>query len=116
MNIKKVFSWALLICGILIIAWTLYYSYGMLTGQNKIPEIFSLETQKENTSFQGSRASGPEKLQTQMQKTVQEQLSKIIPNDTVSKFLNLMAWGVLAWIFIFGGFQISNLGIKLMKK
>ena len=120
MDTSKFFSWVLLVCGILIIVWTLYYSYGIFTGQNKIPEIIKLETQKENVSLQPSRAnrpvSRPKELQNQIQKTMQEQISKIIPKDTIHKSLNLVAWGILAWIFIFGGFQISNLGIKLMKK
>lgn len=116
MNISKIFGWVLIICGILIIAWTLYYSYGIFTNQNKVPEIFKLEFQKENASFQSSQAGESEKPQNQMKKIIQEQLSKMISKKAIYKSLNLASWGILAWIFIFGGFQISSLGIKLMKK
>jgi hypothetical protein len=112
MAISKFFSWVLLVCGILVIAWTLYYSYGIFTGENKIPTIFKAGVQKESAI----QVSGRERQQEQMQKMMQEQISKIIPKDTIHKSLNLVAWGILAWIFIFGGFQISSLGIKLMKK
>jgi len=115
MNISKFFGWVLLISGILIIAWTLYYSYGIFFGQNKMLEIFKLEAQNGNTSFQPSQVNKFGKLQDQTQKMVQEQLSKMVPENAIPKFLNLTAWGILAWIFIFGAAQISTIGIKLIK-
>jgi len=44
-----------------------------------------------------------------------EQLKGMLPVDTLPKILNLAVWSTLAWILIFGGAQISSLGIKLLK-
>ena len=43
-----------------------------------------------------------------------EQLKGIIPVDSVSNLLNLIAWSIFAAILIFGGAQIASLGIKLI--
>ncbi len=106
----KIFGWALLIAGILIIAWTLYSSYNMFTGQAAIPEIF----QTEEASSQKKETSNS--IESQMQEMIGEQLKGLIPADTIPKLFNLTVWAVLAGILIFGGAQISNIGVKLVKK
>jgi len=106
----KIFGWALLIAGILIIAWTLYSSYNMFTGQAAIPEIF----QTEEASSQKKEISNS--VESQMQEMIGEQLKGLIPADTIPKLFNLTVWAVLAGILIFGGAQISNIGVKLVKK
>jgi hypothetical protein len=93
----KIFGWALLLAGALIIIWTLYSSYNIFIGEAAMPEIF--EMGKEETLSQ-----------------IGEQLQGFLPIDTIPKMLNLTVWAMLAGILIFGGAQISNLGIKLIKK
>jgi len=44
-----------------------------------------------------------------------EQLKGLLPTDMLPKISNLAIWSILAWILIFGGGQISSLGIKLLK-
>jgi hypothetical protein len=111
MNFTKIFGWVLLLAGALIIVWTLYSSYNIFTGEAVIPEIF--ETVKEEAL---SQKEGAEDLQAQMEKMIGEQLKGLLPTDTIPKMLNLTVWAMLAGILIFGGAQISNLGIKLIKK
>jgi len=107
----KILGWVLLLAGVLIIFWTLYSSYNIFTGETAMPEIF--EIRKEEAL---SQKEGAEDLQAQMEKMIGEQLQGFIPADTIPKMLNLGVWAMLAGILIFGGAQISNLGIKLIKK
>lgn len=104
----KILGWVLLLAGVLIIVWTLYSSYNIFTGEAVIPEIFEI----------GEEKAGPlaEDLQAQMEEMIGEQLKGLIPADTIPKMLNLGVWAMLAGILIFGGAQLSNLGIKLIKK
>ena len=46
---------------------------------------------------------------------MENQISEMIPHDTIPKMLNLTIWSMLAFILIFGGSHIANLGIKLIK-
>ena len=115
MNATKIFGWALLLAGLAVIGWTLYSSYNIFTGKVEVPEIFKM-AEKETALPQEGQAQG---VQAQMEEKVKEmlgeQLKGILPVDTLPKILNLIVWSILASILIFGGGQISSLGIKLMK-
>ncbi len=118
MNATKIFGWVLLIAGLAIIGWTLYSSYNILTGKTKGPEIFKVEEKitKEITTPKGKLPTSPAELQKELEKMIGEQLKGIFPVDILPKLLNLIVWSILAGILIFGGTQISSLGIKLIKK
>ena len=107
----KILGWVLLLAGVLIIVWTLYSSYNILTGGAVMPEIFEMGEGKAL-----SQKEGAGDLQVQMEEMIGEQLKGILPVDALPKMLNLGVWAMLAGILIFGGAQISNLGIKLIKK
>ena len=112
MNSTKILGWVLLLAGVLIIFWTLYSSYNIFTGETAMPEIFEMG-EKETVL---SQKEGAEDVQAQMEKMIGEQLKGLLPTDAIPKMLNLGVWAMLAGILIFGGAQISNLGIKLIKK
>jgi len=112
MNISKnIVGWVLLIGGIALIAWTLISSYNIFTGKAEIPGIFKTE----NSSLSSASAqNGSQDLQVQLNKALGEQLKNLIPTDTIPKVLNLSVWSMLAFILIFGGAKISEIGIKLL--
>jgi hypothetical protein len=116
MNFTKILGWVLLLAGVLIIVWTLYSSYNIFTAKAAIPEIFSSSAESYGGSAVASGEGGEMGMQAQMEKMIGEQLQGLIPADTIPKMLNLAVWAMLAGILIFGGAQISNLGIKLIKK
>ena len=111
MNITKIFGWVLLIAGIILIGWTLLSTYNIFTAKTAAPEIFKIAEEKEILPKGGALD-----IQAQMEKMIGEQLKGILPVDALSKLLNLIVWSILAGILIFGGSQISSLGIKLIKK
>jgi len=107
----KIFGWVLLIAGIILIGWTLLSTYNIFTGEVAAPEIFKV-AEKEVLP----KEEGILDIQAQMEKMISEQLKGILPVDTIPRLLNLIVWSILAGILIFGGAQISSLGIKLLKK
>jgi len=96
--------------------WTLYSSYNIFTGKSAVPEIFSSSAESYEESATAPDKGGEMEIQTQMKEMIGEQLKGLIPLDTIPKILNLLVWSILAGIFIFGGAQISSIGIKLIKK
>lgn len=110
MNLAKIFGWILLIAGIILIGWTLLSSYNIFTGKTALPEFFELP---EEALIQKGESQD---TQVQIEKIIGEQLKGILPVDSITKLLNLIVWSILAFILIFGGSQISGLGIKLIKK
>lgn len=107
--LKRIVGWGLLVAGIVLICWTLYSSYNIFTGKTLAPEVF--ETPSESALTQ----AGGGDIQAQIEKMIGEQLKGMLPADTLVTFLNLGVWSMLAFILIFGGTQISSLGIKLLR-
>ena len=110
MNFSKVIGWLTFLAGISIILFTLYSSYNVLTGKAALPEFFHFEA-KQTQSAQKETFPGQEMIGD----LISEQLKGFFPENTVPRVLNLLVWSVLAGILIFGGSQIANLGIKLIK-
>lgn len=112
---SKIFGWILLIGGVGIIGWTLLFSYNVFTGKTLAPSVFQEnQTIAKTTTSKGNVAS-LEDLQQGLGNMIGEQIKGILPSDTLPKILNLTVWSMLAGILIFGGGQISSLGIKLIK-
>ncbi len=111
MKFSKLIGLFLLIIGITIILYSLYSSYNIFTVKSEVPEIFSVP--KDEGVKQTSK-KGIQDLETQMKNIIGEQLKQIIPAEYLSKLFNLIAWSIFAFILIFGGTQISVLGIKLI--
>ena len=105
--IKKTLGLILLVLGIVIICYSLYSSFNIFTAKTAAPDIFKLETQ----ALSQKTGQG---IETQIQDMIGEQLKGILPTDSISSMLNLVAWSIFAGILIFGGAQIAGLGIKLI--
>jgi len=111
MNYSKPVGWILLLAGIGIIGWTLINSYNIFTAKAVLPEFF--EAPKEEVV---TKKEGGQDIQVQMKQMIGEQLKGVLPVDSITKLLNLVVWSMLTFILIFGGSQISGLGIKLITR
>lgn len=106
---KKFLGLALLFGGLFLILYGIYSSYNIFTAKAAAPEIFKIE---EKSVLQ---KGGAQDLQAQLQGLLQEQLKGILPAASLPTLMNLISWSIFAGILIFGGTQISGLGIKLIK-
>lgn len=111
---KKIVGWFLLFLGVGIIVYSLYFSFSIFTGKSDVPQVFTVAPKGEPAeSPQGPGGIGSPEM---MQKLIGEQISSILPPDLFNKFFNLFAWSICAGILIYGGAQISGIGIKLLKE
>jgi hypothetical protein len=108
MEINKVIGYVLLALGLIMIGWTLWQSYNIFTDKASAPLIF--KTQADQQAAAGSNTD----LQTQINQAIQKQLNQILPQATITKILNLIAWSLLAWILITVGGAVSRIGVKLI--
>ncbi len=79
----------------------------------KEEEIRFLE---EEANFLREELSRIEKRLEELKKMIREQIEKTFPMEFLAKFFNLFSFTLLIGIFIFGGAQISSIGIKLLRK
>ncbi|OGZ18875.1 MAG: hypothetical protein A2Z68_00470 [Candidatus Nealsonbacteria bacterium RBG_13_38_11] len=110
MNYAKIIGWFLLVAGLIVIVLTLLHSYNIFTVKAEAPELFQPEAGVALQTLGGSD------IQAQIQEMVSQQLQNTLPAGFIAMIMNLAAWSILAFILIFGGGQISGLGIKLIKK
>lgn len=115
MNYNKVIGYVLLSVGILLIVLTLYRSYNIFTGISQPPAIFKLESVAASKSQQGNGGILQD-LQKQITGNIANQVSQIVPSESVPKALNLFSWSTFAWLLVFAGTQISIIGTKLVKQ
>ena len=123
LNLTKIFGWILIFAGLAIIIWPLYFSYNIFQGKFITPDIFGITEERITvTPITPDKKvpvipSGlPEDFQKEMEEMIGDQFKELLPIDALPKLLNLVAWSIIAGLFILGGFQISNLGVKLVKK
>lgn len=98
--IKKFLGIILLFGGLAIIVYSLYSSYNIFNAKKEAPVIFE-------TPMQSA-------VQDQLQKMLGDQLKGFLGPDAVSKLFNLVSWSIFAGILVWGGAQISGLGIRLL--
>lgn len=115
MTASKIFGWALLLGGVLLIAWTIYYSFNVFTGKAPAPAIFAVPQGQAKTAAPKLDIGNLEDLQGQLQTMLGDQLKGLLPADSLPKILNLTIWGILAWLLFSGGSHLASLGIKLLK-
>ena len=109
MAISKIIGWLSFLTGIVIIGSTIYFTYNIFTGEAATPQIFNFESEPQELVEE--EVSG---IEAEIKKMLSEQLTNLIPLDSVTKFANLATWTVGAWILIFGGSKVAELGIKLI--
>lgn len=93
------FGLFLIVIGLLIIFLTLFTSYNIISGKSEPFQIFQTEEVLEEAS------------------TIEEEIIKrILPSESINELMNLIAWSIFSFIFIYGGAKISSLGVILVKK
>lgn len=105
MNINKVVGYILLTIGLLLIILPLWQTYNIFTGKAVPAQVFV-----KPITLQANQQVGAYDIQGQ----IQNALIKTLPIDFIDNTLNLSAWLLLMWIFIYGGGKIAEIGVKLL--
>lgn len=105
---KKIIGLILIFLGIVLIIWGIWQSYNIFTGKKEAPEIFKYSMENQ-TSVSGKL------LEDQIQKAIKDQLSAVLPADSVPKILNLVSWSIFMAILVMASAKISLIGIKLFQ-
>lgn len=113
---KKFLGFFLLFLGLGIIFYTLFISFEMVSGSRDLPEIFpTFSKEKSISQKEINFPKNLQDLQKVQEEIIAQQISNLFPPDYLQRIFNLIAWSIMSAIFIFGGSQLSSLGIKLIK-
>lgn len=121
-KIRIILGISLLIVGVFVIGYPMFVSWQIVEGKREIPYFFKEEVKEEgykngtiNNLNNNLNEISPSEIEGKMQNIVERELSKLLPVKDITQLLNLIAWSIIAAIFIFGGGQIAQLGIKLFR-
>lgn len=103
---EKLFGYGLLVVGLLLILLPLTQTAFIFFGKALPPQIFTRPEALQLNQNVGS---------FDFQKQIENAFIKILPVDLFNSVLNLISWLILMWILMFGGKQIADIGIKLIK-
>jgi hypothetical protein len=104
MEANKIIGYVLLLAGLLLILVPLFQTYQIFTGKSLPPQVFKTETVTANPN-----------AGFDLQKQMQNAFIAILPLALINNTLNLLGWLTLMVILMFGGGQLANIGIKLIK-
>lgn len=89
--------------------------YNIFTGKTEAPAVFKIKPEETLAPAKPAIPTTQAEIQEEMEKMMAEQLKEVLPLDALPKILNLVVCSMLAFILIFGGSQISGLGIKIIR-
>ena len=104
MDLHKIIGYILLFGGLLLIAVPLWQTYNIFVGKSLPPSIF----------MQHSLVAPNQNLSDNQQQD-QKALTDALPMDLIINTLNLVSWFILMMLLMFGGKQLADIGIKLIK-
>lgn len=116
MNFDKLFGYLLLLLGVGIIVIAVIYSFQIFTGKISAPDVFKKEITITQNKTVDPKDLTQENMQNYVSQTVQDSISRILPENFAIKTVNLACWGAFAGIAIFAGGKIGGLGINLITK
>jgi hypothetical protein len=120
-TIKDIFGWVLILAGLAVIGWSIYFSYQFFFVKAEFPALFKFPAAAQNVApetKQNIATDSQADVQAQMQKEIgqatNQAVSNMLPADSISKLLNSIAWSIFATFLVYTGAQIAGIGIKLI--
>ena len=111
-GMKKEVGIILIIAGIALIFLSLFWSYRIFVQTKNPPSVFSIQRVREGNNktnleigFDGISLNGD---------LLGKGINKVLPLDILAKILNLFSWTFFAFILIYGGGKVSQIGIRLL--
>lgn len=122
-NFEKILGYLLLLVGIAMILTSLFLVYQVLTGKNKPPQIFNVESPTIKLPTASSNLQLPEGLELPEGFSLQEATNeatpagiKIIPDELLNGMVNISLYYLLMMFAASTGVKIADIGTKLIKE
>jgi hypothetical protein len=95
---SKMVGWVLLVVGLILIVFAVYFMFRVFTGATAPPAIFNMKSITMPTG-EGTSANNVE----------------LVPGGAVSLVINMLIWAVLMYFVASAGSRIGGLGVKLIR-
>ncbi len=109
-TVKQFLAWILIIIGLGLVFWDISSSYYYFTAQKEFPKVFV-----ENTVTKVQNPTTGNAIQDQMNNIVGEQISKLVPENSVTQLLNISSWILFASFLLWAGGKLVGIGSDFLK-
>ena len=118
---EKIIGWLIFFLGLGLILYSLYYSFKVFTGTQNPPDFFAsfekpISETSSSTTTQKINKNPEQMINENIQNTIKNELSRLLPQDAINKILNLSVFSIFILIIMTGGSKIASLGISFLKK
>jgi hypothetical protein len=114
-TLKIIIGWVLVVAGLAVIGQTINSSYQFFSAKSEFPMIFKTMAAASQILTAPAATQNPQELaQAQVQQSMNQALGNVLPADSITKLLNIIAWSIFATLLVYAGGRIASLGIQLL--
>ena len=110
-TVRQFLAWILIIVGLFVVFWDITTSYYYFSAQQEFPKVFI--NNQAVTTTNGTTGTG---IQDQIGNIVKNQISQMIPENTVTQLLNMTSWITFASFMLWAGGKLVGMGSDFLKK
>ncbi|HNY36150.1 MAG TPA: hypothetical protein PLD14_00200 [Candidatus Pacearchaeota archaeon] len=111
-TIRQFLASVLITAGLFVVFWDITTSYYYFSAQKEFPQVFV----NNQTTTTGNGATTGTDIQNQIGNIVKDQISQMIPENTVTQLLNMTSWIIFASFMLWAGGKLFGMGSDLLKK
>ena len=110
-TVRQFLAWILIVIGLLVVFWDITTTYYYFSAQQEFPKVFINNETIATTN--GTTGTG---IQDQIGNIVKDQISQMIPENTVTQLLNMTSWITFASFLLWAGGKLVGMGSDFLKK
>lgn len=114
-QIKRVLGVIIIFSGLVMFYWSISESYYYFTAQKEFPQVFADSVIDNLTNQTNSGLNLQDQIKTLIEQQIGEQMDRLVPENTVTKFLNISVWSIFAFFLISAGARAVTMGREFLK-
>lgn len=114
-QIKKVLGVVIIFSGLVMFYWSISESYYYFTAQKEFPQVFTNPVINNSTNQTIGGLNIQDQINTLIEQQIGEQMDRLIPENTITKFLNISVWSIFAFFLISAGARAVTMGREFLK-
>jgi hypothetical protein len=114
-QIKRVLGVIIIFSGLVMFYWSISESYYYFTAQKEFPQVFADPVINNSTNQTIGGLNLQDQINTLIEQQIGEQMDRLIPENTITKFLNISVWSIFAFFLISAGARAVTMGREFLK-
>ncbi len=114
-QIKRVLGVIIIFSGLVMFYWSISESYYYFTAQKEFPQVFTDPVINNSNNQTNNGLNLQDQIKTLVEQQIGDQMDRLIPENTITKFLNISVWSIFAFFLISAGARAVAMGREFIK-